>query len=99
VWNSFKTRDSFSKSPYGTNSINSTAVKKEDTMKKRVGIKSLRKKSVSFKPNRDFLQKAISEYLEKGGKITKLEFDEKAYKNFISRPEAPTAVDDFLAGR
>ena len=29
-----------------------------------------RKKTAGFKPNRDFINKAISEYFKKGGKIT-----------------------------
>jgi hypothetical protein len=68
-------------------------------MRRRAGRKPKRNKSVSFKPNRDYLEKAMAEYLAKGGKITKLELDEESYKNFVATPESPYAVDDFLAGR
>ena len=68
-------------------------------MKRMVGRKPKRNKSVSFKPNHDFVQKAVEDYLSKGGTITKLELDDESYKNFVSRPESPYAVDDFLAGR
>ena len=66
-------------------------------MKKRINRRSMRK-SVKFKPSRDFLSKAVSEYLAEGGTITKLEFNEKSFKNFIASSESPIAVDEFLKG-
>lgn len=67
-------------------------------MKRKVGRRARRTQAVKFKPNRDYLNKAVEEYLAGGGKITKLEFDEKAYENFMQTPETPSAVDDFLNG-
>lgn len=55
-----------------------------------------RKKSVKFKPTSDFLKKAVEEYLAAGGKITRLEFNEKAYQVFVAGSESPIAVDEFL---
>ena len=66
-------------------------------MKKRINRRSMRK-SVKFKPSHDFLSKAVNEYLAEGGTITKLEFDEKSFKNFIASSESPIAVDEFLNG-
>lgn len=67
-------------------------------MKKRMNRRKLRTSAIKFKPNRDYLNKAVEDYLASGGKITKLEFDETAYQKFMQTPEAPSAVDDFLNG-
>jgi len=68
-------------------------------MKKKFNIKrKSRKGVVAFKPNRAFLNEAMGAYLENGGKITKIEMDEKAFQSFMAHPENPTAVDDFLRG-
>ncbi|MBT3225661.1 MAG: hypothetical protein HOE30_27060 [Deltaproteobacteria bacterium] len=56
------------------------------------------RKSVKFKPSHDFLSQAVSEYLADGGTITKLEFDERSFKDFIATSESPMAVDEFLNG-
>jgi hypothetical protein len=66
-------------------------------MKKRINRRSMRK-SVKFKPSHDFLSQAVSEYLADGGTITKLEFDERSFKDFIATSESPMAVDEFLNG-
>lgn len=57
-----------------------------------------RKKSVKFKPTHDFLNQAISDYLEKGGKITRIQFNEESWKDYISIPSEPGSVDEFLNG-
>lgn len=57
-----------------------------------------RKKDIKFKPTSDFLKKAVSDYLKKGGVITKIELDEKSYWDFIITNENPAAVDEFLSG-
>lgn len=44
----------------------------ELTMEKGKTEKSLRKKLATFKPNKKYLKNAVTEYLDKGGKITKL---------------------------
>ena len=66
-------------------------------MKKRTN-RSSRKKSVKFSPTSAFLNKAVTDYLAGGGTITKLEFDEKSFRNFIAPSESPIAVDEFLRG-
>lgn len=67
--------------------------KKEGFMQRR-----LRKKSVRFNPSRAYIDEAISVYLSNGGQITRIEFDEKSYQDFVSSPEMPALVDDFLNG-
>lgn len=67
-------------------------------MKKRINRRALRTKAVKFKPNRDYVNKAVEEYLANGGTITKLEFDDESYRNFMQTPESPHIVDDFLNG-
>lgn len=57
-----------------------------------------RRKSVKFRPTHDFLNKAVSDYLKKGGVITRIELDEKSYRDFIVVNENPAAVDEFLSG-
>lgn len=65
-------------------------------MKKRFIGK--RKKNVKFKPNRAYVQKAVSEYLENGGEIQRIEFDDMAFQSFMASSENPDAVDEFLRG-
>ena len=67
-------------------------------MKTSQAIRRHRKRSVKFKPTRDFIREAVFYYLSHGGKITKLEFDEKSFKNFIAGSDSPIAVDEFLKG-
>lgn len=57
-----------------------------------------RKKNIKFKPTSDFLRKAVSDYLKKGGVITKIELDEKSYRDFIITNENTSVVDEFLGG-
>jgi hypothetical protein len=68
-------------------------------MKKKTGRKTMKNRGVKFKPSHDFLDQAIADYLAKGGKITRVEIDEKDYQDFVATPESPNVVDDFLAGR
>lgn len=68
-------------------------------MKKSINRKVTRKGGIKFIPNRDFLNKAVADYLAHGGKITHIEIDEKTYQDFVATPESPNLVDDFLAGR
>ncbi len=67
-------------------------------MKKRIGRRRrFSKKSVKFNPNRNYVQNAVEEYLNKGGEITKIELDESSYKDFLALKDA-ASVDRFLAG-
>jgi hypothetical protein len=71
----------------------------ERQMKKKPVRKALKNRGVRFKPSRDFLDKAMAEYLAEGGKITRIEIEEKDYQDFVATPESPSTVDDFLSGR
>ena len=55
-----------------------------------------KKKSVSFNPNRKYINSAVDEYLKNGGKITRIEIDDEAYQAFIKMRDA--AADEFLRG-
>lgn len=55
------------------------------------------RKFVRFNPNHDFIDQATTYFLENGGTITKLEFDENSYNIFVSGSESPIAVDEFLS--
>ena len=57
-----------------------------------------KKRARGFKPNHAYIDKAIGTYLENGGKITRIEVDQKSYKQFISRSGNLSAVDEFLLG-
>ncbi len=68
-------------------------------MKKRfTNRRNSRKKRVAFKPGRNFIRWAVEDYLAAGGIITKIEFDENSYREFISFSESPISVDEFLQG-
>ena len=41
---------------------------------------------------------AVERYLQAGGKITKIEFTQKVYEDFMAQKEADWMVDDFLLG-
>ena len=55
-----------------------------------------RKKSVKFQPSRQYIEKAVNDYLTSGGTITHLEYDENMYQNFMRTAATPTEVDEFL---
>ncbi|MBU3916974.1 hypothetical protein KKA14_15690 [bacterium] len=57
-----------------------------------------RKNSVSFNPNHRYVKSAVEEFLDKGGKITKVIVDERSYGDFLLLNELPSAADDFLNG-
>lgn len=45
----------------------------EDSMEKyRIDDMTIRKNKSSFNPSRDFLERSIEDYLEKGGRITRV---------------------------
>jgi hypothetical protein len=64
----------------------------------KYGKRRSRKGDSRFNPKRADIEKAVADYLNGGGKITKLEFDERAFRSFMESPENPTEVDDFLNG-
>jgi hypothetical protein len=49
-------------------------------MKKREEERPIRKKSVYFIPNKTFIKSAIEEYLDNGGKITKVVKEDGYYQ-------------------
>lgn len=59
--------------------------------KKRKGSRS-----VSFKPSRQEIDDAVSDFLKGGGTIKKIVVNDRNYKEFIALNELPSAADDFL---
>lgn len=55
-----------------------------------------RKGSVSFNPDRGFINSAVEEFLNKGGKIEQLKPDESSFKNSMTRHEGSLDADEFL---
>lgn len=66
--------------------------------KKFVSKRRSRKGSVSFNPNRQYIEQAVQAYLNDGGRIDHLEVDEKAFEQSLLIRDAGTEVDDFLNG-
>lgn len=56
---------------------------KQNFFVKRAGRR--KKKSVRFNPSREYLENAIRDYIEKGGKIKKIENELEEYDMFINR--------------
>ena len=55
-----------------------------------------RRKEKKFTPNRDFINKAVSDYRKQGGKITKIVIGNVDVSNIT--PVEPIEVEDFLNG-
>lgn len=68
-------------------------------MKKFVNKRRARKGSVSFNPNRQFIEEAMQEYLKEGGQINQIEVDEKAFEQSFMINDVGSEVDEFLAGQ
>ncbi len=51
-----------------------------------------------FQPDGQTVKMAVERYLQAGGKITKIEFTQKVYEDFMAQKEADWMVDDFLLG-
>ncbi len=67
--------------------------------KKFVNKRRSRKGSVSFDPNRQFIEEAMQEYLKSGGRIDHIEVDEKAFEKSWMINDVGSEVDDFLNGQ
>lgn len=65
-------------------------------MKQTITKSRKNKKSKGFNPNRDYLNEAMKDYIERGGKITKIVEVEDDYQNVTSFSDSGTFVDDFL---
>lgn len=72
------------------------AFKKENQMKKWNNRTKKGRGAVSFKPSRNEIKSAVDDFLKNGGKIKKIEVNERNYKDFVSLNEPPSAADDFL---
>ncbi len=59
-------------------------------------VRRRKKGEAKFKPNRDFISNAVNTFLINGGKITRVEVDEKSFNNFMAGTESPSSVDEFL---
>ena len=57
-----------------------------------------RKRSTSFRPNSDFIKKAVTDYLKKGGKINRIEINDKSFENSWMIGDVSSDVDEFLNG-
>lgn len=69
-------------------------------MKKRfINRRNERKGTAQFRPNRDYIQRSLKEFLKGGGKINQIILDEKSYRDFVVVNEPPSSVDEFLSGQ
>ena len=57
-----------------------------------------RRKGIAFKPSQEFLDEAVRDFLNKGGKIEKIEFSKKNTDTFLSAKTSRKEVDNFLLG-
>ncbi len=68
-------------------------------MKKALASKRSRKGMKSFNPNREYLEQAVEDYMNKGGKITRIvEVDDADYEQLATHREYVSPADDFLLG-
>ena len=59
---------------------------------KKTGNRRLRNRADKFQPNRAYIEKAVREYLKKGGKITRVEI----MPDFVDSGD--TYADEYLMG-
>jgi len=55
-----------------------------------------KRRGVSFKPNRNFIQGAVEDFLNHGGKITVLSVDDEALKTATLTNDLDFNADQFL---
>ena len=74
---------------------------KEDKMENsnQINRRQTRTGSVKYNPSHDDVSAALEEFLNKGGKIDKLEPDEKTFKNSLLAVDVSSDVDEFLLGQ
>lgn len=58
-----------------------------------------RRSAISFNPSREFLEEQISDYLNQGGTITRIESVKTNYEAIAAMPENSHLADDFLLDR
>ncbi len=56
------------------------------------------KKRTSFQPDSKTVRNAVDQYLKDGGKISKMQYTTKSYKEFVAQKEMASLVDDYLRG-
>ncbi len=49
----------------------------------------------NFKPNQAYIDEAVEQYLNYGGKIEVVELDDESFQTFMNLP--PDPVDEYLA--
>jgi hypothetical protein len=57
------------------------------------------KQSLSFRPSRQEIENAVSDFLRSGGTIKKVVVNDRNYKDFVALNELPSAADEFLNGQ
>ncbi len=68
-------------------------------MKKTLVKSRTKKKSKRFNPNREYLNEAVKDYFEKGGKITRVVDISEDYESIVGHLEVNSPLaDDFLLG-
>ncbi len=55
-----------------------------------------RRRSVSFNPNHNYIEKSVEEFLKNGGIIKRVERVNGSYENFVSIKETNGSADEFL---
>jgi hypothetical protein len=60
-------------------------------------MKRKRKKTTPFVPTHSEIEKAVQDYLNNGGKITKLEADDSNYFNYVKNGDSSLLADEFLS--
>ncbi len=53
---------------------------------------------IKFNPTRGYLEKSILNFLNAGGKVNKIEMDERSYGKFISLNDSQDSADGYLSG-
>ncbi|MBU2510579.1 hypothetical protein KJ966_04550 [bacterium] len=71
----------------------------EKVEKAKVFKRHGRRRSVSFNPSHQFIEESVQDYLEKGGRITRIERVNGNYENFVGMPDSLSSADDFLFDR
>lgn len=63
-----------------------------------IGKRKRNAKSVKFNPNSNYIDDAVSSFLQDGGRITKIVDLEEGMDDFMSHREAVPPADEFLLG-
>ncbi len=61
--------------------------------------KRRKRKATSFKPTRSYVEKAVNEYLDAGGQITRIEASDANYEQFMQGKESFSSISDFFYDR